>query len=143
MPRTWIYFTALILPLVAHLIVLDTRFVLERLWYAGYTDYYNMLNELSVHPTIVEFFGGWPLPVFIGAVLCYWIGADEENIDAQFMLLPLVYAPFLVIGTALVNQSFDLSTLYSYPVAAILIGYLYIFPWVVFVRVFDKLHLVV
>lgn len=143
MPRTWIYFLALILPLVAHLIVLDTRFVLERLWYAGYTDYYNLLNEMSVNPTVVELFGGWSLPIFVGTVMCFWLGADEEDIDSQFLLLPLGYIPFLMIGAWVSKGSFEVTTLYSYPLMVILIGYLYVLPWVVFVRVFDKLHLVV
>jgi hypothetical protein len=143
MPRTWIYYLALILPLVAHLFVMDTRFFLEWLWYNGYADYYDVLNVLSVNPQMVDLFGGWPLPVFVGTVLCYWIGAEEENIDGQFLLLPLAYLPFLIIGKALVSFSFDSAMLYMYPLVIIPIGYLYIFPWVLFVRVFDKLRLVV
>jgi len=142
MPKTWIYYLAVILPLVAHLLVLDTRFFLDWLWYNGHHDYYNVLNVLSVDPLLVDLFGGWPLPVFIGTVLCYWVGGDEEDISGQFLMLPLAYIPFL-IGGAAIAKGFEVSMLYTYPLIAVPIFYLYIFPWVVFIKVFDKLRLVV
>lgn len=142
MPKTWIYYIAVILPLIVHLLIMDTRFFLEWMWYNGYEDYYNMLNELSVHPTLLEMFGGWSLPICLGTVLCHWIGGDEEDISGQFLMLPLFYIPFLIGGNA-IERGFDISMLYTYPLVAIPAGYLYLFPWIVFVRVFDKLRLVV
>jgi len=142
MPKTWIYYLAVIFPLVVHLLVMDTRFFIDWLWYSGYADYYDVLNVLSVNPLMVDLFGGWPLPIFIGTVMSYWVGGDEEDISGQFMMLPLFYMPFLIGGNAIAH-GFELSMLYVYPLIVIPIGYLYIFPWVVFVRVFDKLRLVV
>jgi hypothetical protein len=142
MPKTWIYYLAVIMPLLAHLLVMDTRFFLDWLWYNGYPDYYNVLNELSVHPMLVEMFGGWALPVFIGTVLSYWVGGDEEDIGGQFLVLPLFYVPFLLVGNA-ITQGFTISMLYTYPLVVIPVGYLYLFPWITFLKVFDRLRLVV
>src|SRR5690242_1515217 len=108
MPKTWIYYLAVILPLVAHLLVMDTRFFLEWLWYHGYPEYYDVLNVLSVNPMLVEMFGSWALPVFIGTVLCFWIGGEEEDISGQFLLLPIFYVPFILGGNAITNE-FDVS----------------------------------
>jgi hypothetical protein len=143
MPKTWIYYLAVILPLIAHLLVMDTRFFLEWLWYNGHADYYDVLNVWSVNPRLVEMFGSWALPFFIGTILCYWIGGDEEDISGQFLLLPLAYVPFLILGNTLINAHFEPSTLYVYPLIVIPVGYLYLFPWIVFIAVFDRLRLVV
>ena len=143
MPKTWIYYLALMFPLIVHLLVMDTRFFLDWLWYNGFPDYYNVLNELSVHPKLVEMFGGWALPFFVGTVLCYWIGGDEEDIGGQFLLLPIAYVPFLIAARTISAAEFDPAMLYAYPLVVIPVGYLYLFPWVVFIKVFDKLRLVV
>ncbi len=145
MPRTWFYFIALLLPLVAAVLVFDTRIFLEWLWYHGYEDYFNTLNELSVQPELVDIFGGWPFPIFIGTVFCYWVKEfhEPDAITLQFLLLPVAFVPFLIIGHALTVWHFDSSTLYSYPLVVIPMGYLYVLPWAVVVWALSKLGLVV
>lgn len=143
MPKAWIYYIALILPLLFSVLVSSTFFT-NWLWYAGYEDMYYFLTALSVNPMFLEFVGGWPFVVFVGTVICYWrMDEDHDAIDKQFFLLPLVYVPFSIIGTALTNLSFDASTLYSHPLVIIPGGYMYLLPWILFVWVFTKLRLLV
>lgn len=146
MPVSWIYIIAVILPLAARLLVLDSGIVLNWLWYNQYTEWFYALQNLSVHPQYLEYFGGWTLPIFTAAVVGYWTteakdGAD--NIPAQFLLLPLVYVPFVIAGNVLRERFFDLSMLYVYPLVVVSAGYLYIFPWLLFIWVFIRLRLIV
>lgn len=145
MPKTWIYFLAVLLLLAFHVLVMDTRFFLDWLWYSGHETHYHLLNAVSTNEQVIELFGGWPLPVFVVTVLYYWIDRhdEEDNISGQFLLLPLFYVPFLIVGNAIVDLSFDPATLYMYPVVVIPAGYLYVLPWAAFVWVFSKLRLVV
>ena len=142
MPKAWIYYIALIFPLVLRVLVLNTPFV-DWLWYHGYHDSYYIFSALRVNPMFLEFIGGWPLPVFIGTVWLYWFMDEEfDAVPKQFLLLPLVFVPFSIIGTALANLSFDPATLYTHPLAVIPAGYLYIMPWVVLVWALAKCRLV-
>lgn len=145
MPRTWLYYIALLIPLIANLVFMHTRVAVEWLWYNGYADYYMVINALSAHPQVIEYFGGWPLPVFLVTVFIHWTNddLDEDDIANQFLLLPLAYVPFLIIGNAAVAGSFDPLTLYRYPLVAVPAGYLYILPWAFFIWTFKKFRLVV
>lgn len=144
MPKAWIYYIALVVLLAVHVLVMHTRFFIEWLWYQGYADLYNALNELSVQPQMMEYFGSWALPVFIITVFTLWLSEynQDDNIGGQFAMLPLVYTPFLIVGNA-VTAGFEVSMLYTYPLVVILAGYLYILPWALFVWAFDKMRLVV
>lgn len=144
MPRTWIYFVALLLPLIVSVLVFDTRFFLEWLWYQGYADYYNLLNELSVQPQLVEFVKGWPLAIFTGTIFFYWLTEYQETeaIAHQFLMLPVIYIPFLIIGRALEYWQFTADMAYLYPLGSLLGGYAYVLPWAALVWLLDKLRLV-
>lgn len=143
MPKAWIYYIALLLPLVIRLVLVNTLF-LNWLWYAGYEEAYYYLSTLSVNPMFQEFAGVWPLTIFVGTVYTYWfMDEDYDAIPKQFLLLPLVYVPFSIIGTTLVNRAFEASMLFTHPIVIIFGGYLYVLPWVLFVWVFCKLHLLV
>lgn len=143
MPRTWIYFIALVLPLAFSLVVLYSGLA-EWLWYRGDAERYYLLAGLRENDFFREFLGGWALPVFTGSVFAFWlIDYDDEAIAAQFLLLPLVYAPFSIIGAWLANWHFDVTLLFIHPLVVIPVGYLYVFPWVLFVAVFARLRLVV
>lgn len=142
MPGTWIYFIALGLPLLLRTLLWPDT-VVEWFWYQGHEEAYHFLSRLRVNPHFLEYWGGWPLPVFIITVFIYWAAEyDEESIARQFLLLPLAYVPFSVFGTMLERLEFDASLLYLHPLILIPTGYLYVLPWVVFVWVFSKLRLV-
>lgn len=144
MPRNWIYLIALILILVLRILIVDTTWLAQWVWYRGQADAYYALLALRENPTVLEFVGGWPLPVFIVSAYIYWTNEDNDNdMGAQFLMLPLAYLPFSIVGTMLQNQAIDLSKFFIYPLIIIPAGYLYVTPWVVFVWVFSKLKLVV
>ena len=93
---------------------------------------------------MLEFVGGWPLPVFVISAFIYWSNEDNEHdIGTQFLLLPLAFLPFSIIGTMLQEQAFNLSKFMIYPLIIIPAGYMYVTPWVLFVYVFTKLKLVI
>lgn len=142
MPKSWLYYLSILLPLVFALAVLDTRAVIEWLWYHEYFDAYNKLNPLSVQPQLVKFLGGWPFPVFIGTLTCYWL-ADGDAMGEQFLLLPIFYVPFSIIGEILVTREFNPSSLYINPMVIVLAGYCYVLPWAIFVRLLDRMRLVI
>jgi hypothetical protein len=142
MPKTWLYYIALVFPFVLRLLVLNTNFV-DWLWYHQDMDAYNFFNALRVSPPFLDLIGGWALPVYIGTICCYWQMDGETELSTLFLLLPLGYVPFAIIAGILVNGSFDASTLYSYPLLIIPLGYLYILPWLLFIWTFDKLRLVI
>jgi len=142
MPKTWLYFIALILPLVVRVLILNTGFV-DWLWYQHHEGAYRLLSELKTQPQFLAFIGGWPLPVFIVTIICWWnIEEGDDAIPAQFLLLPLAYVPFTIIGDALVTGTFEESNLYIHPLVILPIGYIYVFTWTIFIWVLDKLRLV-
>ena len=61
----------------------------------------------------------------------------------QFMLLPLAYIPFSIIGFTLAHAEFQVSYLYTNPMIILIFGYSYVLTWAVIVWMFDKLKLVV
>ena len=142
MPRTWIYSIALVLPMLFSILVLYTPFV-DWLWYQQHEGAYYLLSALKVNPWFVEFLGGWGLPVFTCTVVAYWqMDHDDDAIASQFMLLPIAYVPFSIIGAMLTKLQFDATFFYTHPLVVIPVGYLYLFPWMLFVWVFSKLRLV-
>ena len=142
MPKAWIYYIALILPLAFRVLVLNTGFD-EWLWYRGDADGYYLISALKANPLFLELIGGWALPLFVCTVFIYWHAEDDhDDMSAQFLMLPIVYVPFAIAGHALETFTIDLSTFYSYPLVLIMGGYVYIFPWIAFVGVFSKLRLV-
>ncbi len=144
MPSTWIYFIALVLLLVLRVAVIDTTLFAEWLWYRGQPDAYYFVLSLRDNQQLLEFVGGWPLPMFVVTVFAYWImDDDEKDMGVQFLMLPLVFVPFSIVGHTLVHRAFDVTTLYIHPLVLLPAGYLYVLPWMLFVWVFTKLKLVV
>lgn len=142
MPKTWLYFLALGLPLVLRFLMFNTSFV-EFLWYQHHEDAYYFLSSLRVQPTFVSYIGGWALPLFVFTVGCYWQMEEEfDSLPQQFLLLPFVYIPFVIAADFLFNQHFETASLYSYPLIILPFGYLYVFVWVIFIWFMEKLRLV-
>lgn len=142
MPKNWLYFIALVLPLAFSAILLYTPF-LEWLWYQGHEDSYRMFSALSVQPRFLELMGGWPLPVFVITIFSYWLSEDSDAIPDQFLMLPVIYVPFTVVGDALVTREIHMQNLYVHPLLIIPAAYFYVFTWVIFIKVMAKLRLVV
>lgn len=144
MPYQWIYFIALISLLLIRIALLDTDYLAEWVWYEGNEQLYYLLQALKESTALNEYIGGWPLPVFVITVFMYWIGDnDGKDIGKQFLLLPFIFLPFSIVGSMLQERSFEVIKFITHPLVVIPSGYLYIFPWVLFVWVFVKLKLVV
>jgi hypothetical protein len=139
MPKTWLYFIALVLPLLVRILILNTDFV-DNLWYNHHVDAYNLFNVLRTSPLFLELIGGWIFPFFVATSWGYWYLDDTEGKEpgGMFVLLPLIYVPFAIIGSVLVSGHFDVMTLFSYPVVILIFGYLYVFPWMFCIWVFSK-----
>ncbi|MFW0777152.1 MAG: hypothetical protein ACN2B6_05480 [Rickettsiales bacterium] len=143
MPRAWIYYIAVVLPLVFY-VMLEFMPFTDWLWYGGYEREYWFFLGLKDNDTFQEFIGGWPFWVFIFTILVYWnADQDNESVCNQFYLLPVVFVPFSIIGSALMNLEFNPATLYTHPFIIILAGYCYVLPWLMFVWVMSKLRLLV
>ncbi len=145
MPSNWIYYIALILCLVFVVVFAHTDYFAQWLWYKGQEIAYYKFMEMRQTAEFKEFIGSLALPVFLLTAYMYWLSDDDEkDIEKQFMLLPLAYIPFSIIGQVLLSGGeFHSSMLYTHPLVIIPAGYLYIFPWLIFVRVFCKLRLVI
>lgn len=142
MPKSWLCFIALLLPLGFRLLVLDTDFI-NQLWYAHHYEAYNLLNALRVQPLFLQFMGGWIFPIFIAVVFSYWmVDEDVENIPPQMLMLPLLYLPFTIIGDWVISGEFRPDDLYIHPLVILPVGYTYIIIWTAFIWFLDKLRLV-
>lgn len=140
MPKTWFYFIALFAPIIVRVLLLNTTFV-EWLWYEGYHDAYYLLAKFRINPQFQQYIAGWPLPVFTITVCAYWMMNDDQGIPDQFLMLPLAYVPFSIIGTVLVRGDFP-SDLIMQPLVIVPFGYIYVIIWVVFLWVMEKCRLV-
>lgn len=144
MPRHWLFFIALISILVFRVLVIDTKYFAEWFWYQGDAVSYFALLKFQENPLVLEYIGGWPLPVFVITMFMYWMAGDNAgDINTQFLLLPLAYLPFSIIGSMLQAQSFEPIKILTHPLVIIPSGYLYLLPWIIFVWLFTKLKLVV
>lgn len=145
MPSNWIYYIALILLLAFVVVFCHTDYFAQWLWYNGQEAAYYKFMEMRQSANFKEFIGSWALPVYLITAYMYWLGGDEDNdIEKQFLLLPLAYIPFSILGQVLLSGGeFSVSLLWTHPLVIIPAGYLYVFPWVIFVRVFCKLRLVI
>lgn len=146
MPKTWLYYIALCMPLIMRVMIMNTTFT-DWLWYHGYESSYYFFSNLSVNPTFLKFIGGWPLPVFVITVISFWTleqsySDDEEVLEYQFWLLPIMYVPFTVIGDFLITRELHAMNLFAHPVVIIPFGYMYVFMWSVFMRVMSRFRLV-
>jgi hypothetical protein len=146
MPKTWLYYIALCMPLLLRVLLLDTSFM-SWLWYHDYKDSYYALSALSVNPSFVQFIGGWALPCFVITVMSFWLlesfHDDEDTLMHQFLLVPLMYIPFTIITDFIVTLNFNPMNLFAHPVVIVPFGYIYIGIWLVFIKTMHHFRLVV
>lgn len=143
MPKTWLYYIALILPLALRVLILDLGFaaVIDNFHPIGL---YALCTALKNEPLFMTFIGGWPYPVFVATVISWWVmDEDSDHIPHQFLLLPLIYVPFTVLGDILLSGGEVRTTnFFVYPLLILPFGYVYIFAWVVIIWLLEKLRLV-
>lgn len=142
MSSKWIYLLAVLLLLVVREVVVDLD-MNDWLLSHGYASQAQTLARLKQSPPFTKFIGCWALPVFVVAVLLFWITEkDNANITKQFILLPIVYVPFSIFFAILSKAEFRLSYLYEHPLVILPVGYMYIGFWLMVVWLLGKMRMV-
>jgi hypothetical protein len=141
MRKKWAYFIAVIFLLVIRFGVLNTNYDqwLLSLNYQKTSYFVSMLRNSAAFQ---EFMGSWALIFYIGAVLIFWATEeDDSGIPMQFLLLPIAYVPFSIIGAILMNAEFRFNYLWIHPLIILPFGYLYVSLWTILIWLFDKLRI--
>ena len=141
MSKNWVYLLAVIALPVLSTIVNYTHCD-QWLLSVNHARAASMINAMRANEQFQAFIGGWVFPVFIALLLVYWlVQEDRSNIPMHFVLLPLAYIPFSIVGFTLVNAEFQVSYLYSNPLIILTFGYAYVLFWWGFVSLFEKLKM--
>jgi len=142
MNRNWLYLLAvLLLPLLSLLV--NVVHYDDWLHAHHYDHTAALIVLLRDNDQFQDFIGGWVFPAFVALVVGYWaIAEDKSCIPTQFILLPLAYIPFSILGFTLVHAEFQFSYLYTNPLIILAFGYGYALIWAAIVWLFDKLKLV-
>ncbi len=141
MNKKWAYYIAVLFLLVLRFGVLNTNYdqFLSNWHYDNAAAFIQLLRN---SPTYNEFMGNWGLPFYVACVLVYWsTNEDDSGIPMQFLLLPLAYLPFSIIGTILMTAEFQPQTLWVHPLIILPFGYLYVSFWTIFIWIFQKIRL--
>lgn len=141
MSKKLFYFIALLtLPLI-RVLVLNTGYD-QWLEHAHYEHAAAGVRMLRDNALFQQFIGGWVFPFYVIAVIAFWCTEeDDSRIGQQFLLLPLGYIPFTILGFTLVNADFQVSYLYVHPIVIITFGYLYVLTWVFILWLLSKIGL--
>ncbi len=142
MNKKWAYFMAVLFLLVVRFGVLDTNYdeYLASWGYPNVSGFITMLKESAVFNTFV---GSWSLVVFVVVVVCYWgVTQDDGLIPMQFLILPIAYIPFSIIGEILSTAQFHFSYLWVHPLMVLPFGYLYVSFWTIFIWLLEKIRLI-
>lgn len=141
MNKKWFYFLAVLMLPVIRIIVLNTGYD-AWLTGAGYAKAGAFIAMLKDNKIFQQFIGGWVFPFYIVAVIVFWcVEEDDTRIGQQFLLLPLAYIPFTILGFTLVNAEFQFSYLYVHPLIILTFGYIYVGFWVMVLALMSKLGL--
>lgn len=142
MSKKFAYFWAVAFLLVVRFGVLNTDYDLWLLNH-GFENTGMFIAAMKVSPTFNEYVGNWALVVFVCTVLAYWSAAvDDQTIPMHFLLLPIAYIPFNIVGTVLMTAQFQVSYLWVQPLVILPFGFLYVGIWKLLIWLFEKLHLI-
>lgn len=142
MNRNWFYLVALLMLPGIRILVNELHYDtwLHQIHYDRVAD---CVAALRANEQFQAFLGGWVFPAFVALVLVYWmLEEDKSAIPTQFLLLPLAYIPFSIIGFTLAHAEFQTSYLYVNTLIILTFGYLYVLLWMGMVALFEKLRLV-
>lgn len=142
MDKQWGYFLAVFFLLIVRVGVLNTNYG-EILGSLGYTDTSAFILLLKNSVVFNQFMGSWALPVFVVTVLAYWaFHRDEGLIPMQFLILPIAYVPFSIVGEILSTAEAHLSYIWVHPLVILPFGYFYVSFWTIFIWLLEKLRIV-
>jgi len=142
MNKKWFYIMALLsLPLL-RVVVLNTGYD-AWLLNANYTKAAAFITMLKTSELFQQFVGGWIFPCYVVGILSFWcMEEDDSRIGQQFVLLPLAYIPFTILGFTLVNAEFKVSYLYQHPLIVVTFGYLFVGFWSLILWLLMKIGIV-
>lgn len=140
MSKKWAYFMAVIFLLVVRYGVLNSNYD-QLLLSWGYEKTASFIAGLRGSAAFSEFMSNWGLPCFVASVLIFWCTGDDSSIPIQFLLLPICYIPFSIIGAILMTAEFRVSYLWVHPLVILPFGYLYVSFWTILIWLFEKLRL--
>ena len=142
MNSKFVYILAVLFLLLIRVLVLDINLDVW-LYSAHFDDVARFIAALRASPPFIAYMGNWALPVFVVAVLVFWMTEqDGMDIPKQFLLLPIVYVPFSIVGATLATAEFQFSYLYVHPLIILTFGYIYVLYWVILVWLLGKLRIV-
>jgi hypothetical protein len=142
MNRNWLYLIAVMTLPMLRVLINDVH--IDDWLHAKHHDVIaNFVTALRDNDKFQEFIGGWVFPAFLSLFFMYWIiQEDKSRIPMQFMLMPLAYIPFSIVGFTLVHAEFQVSYLYANPLIILTFGYAYVLFWAGAIKLFEKLKLV-
>ena len=136
------YFFAVVFVLVLRFGVLNTDLDV-RLMSMGYERLAHIIAGLRENPTFGEFVGSWAMPVFVVTVLVFWItNQDDAQIPMHFLVLPIAYIPFSIIGAILATAEARIDYLWVHPLVILPFGYFYVSMWTIFIWFLTKIRLI-
>ena len=139
--RFFYVFAVLLLPMI-RLLVIDAHSD-DWLLAMHYDRTAEFVAGLRNSVPFITYMGSWALLVFVAAVMLFWMTEeDTANIAKQFLLLPIAYVPFSIVGMTLATADFQVAYLYVHPLVILPFGYLYVAFWLLLIWLLGKLHIV-
>ena len=142
MSKKFAYMLAVLFLLVIRFGVLNTGYD-QWLIDHGFTNAGYFISFLKQNTTFNDFFGNWSLVIFVITVMIFWsTGADEQMIPTHFLLLPIAYIPYSIVGAVLTTAEFRFNYLFIHPLIILPVGYLYVIFWKMLFWLCEKLRLI-
>lgn len=134
----WFYIIALLLLPCIRVLVLDLP---TDQWVAsmGYQQLATTLQLLKANGVFIAYMGNWALPVFVVIAMLFWLSDDSMEVPKHFLLVPIAYVPFSIVGTVLMTAEFRFDYLYVHPLVIIPVGYIYVTIWVLLAWILRKI----
>lgn len=142
MEKKWVYILGVLFLVIIRLVVLDTNYD-EWLFDRGFDTAGNFIFSLKESELFNKFFGGYVIFVFVASIILYWgMHTDDASIGLQFLLLPIAYVPFSIVGKVLETAHFEVRMLWIHPLIILPFGYVYVAVWKILMWVFEKMRLI-
>jgi len=140
MNKKWVYYLAVILLPAIRVLVAYTGY--DQWLATHYERVAQVIVNLRANATFNDYMGSWALPVFVLSALVFWtMEEDTESVPTHFLLLPIAYVPFSIIGETLSTAQFHLEYLYVHPLVILPFGYLYVGFWALLIWLLGKLKI--
>lgn len=141
MSKKWAYCFAVLFILILRFGIMNTPLD-EQLIALHYDKLAHVITLLKAAPIFTEFVGSWAMPVFVVTVILFWLTSQEdEAIPMQFLILPIAFIPFSIIGAILTNAEFRFNYFWIHPLIILPFGYFYVSMWTILIWILEKLRI--